>query len=282
MIKVSLKEVRNKCSEGRFFSYDEWRDKFFVPPSIYLIWVFVRLRLSGNFVSYLSGFVTIIGGAMLASLDDRLVLVGSFSYMVYYLLDYVDGGVSRFNGTSGIGGQYIDWLMHTISSLSIFLGIFIGGYSLVGFWIVPFGVLTLIACVLNLERYSFGWFSICMHYQQQATKTVAIQPIRINDNLSDKILMKRLSFFKHLTNLLFHENYVIFSLPILAIINLCHKEVYLDFRLLFLVLGGVIYFPTIMIDIWFLAKNNRIDQAYNKLFFSSEKPNLPRDHFFNQ
>ena len=32
---IKYKDVKNKCSEGRFFSYDDWRDKLFVPPSIF-------------------------------------------------------------------------------------------------------------------------------------------------------------------------------------------------------------------------------------------------------
>ena len=37
-----------------------------------------------------------------------LILIGSFGMNVIFLfLDYVDGGVARYNGKSGIGGQYV-------------------------------------------------------------------------------------------------------------------------------------------------------------------------------
>ena len=124
---VAFKTVKYKCKEGRFFPYNDWRDRFFVPPSIILVWFFINLKISGNMVSYLSGLVAIAGGILIASQDKFLIVLGSFCYMIYYLLDYVDGGVSRFNGTSGIGGQYVDWLMHTVSSLGIFIGLFLVG-----------------------------------------------------------------------------------------------------------------------------------------------------------
>src|SRR3990170_4417554 len=125
-IMIHFAEVKRKCAEGRFFPYDDWRDKLFVPPSIVLVWIFVNLGWSGNAVSWLSGVVTIIGGVLLASSDTFLVVAGACSFMLFYLLDYVDGGVARFRNEGGIEGQYVDWLMHSISALSISLGIFIG------------------------------------------------------------------------------------------------------------------------------------------------------------
>ncbi len=280
MTKISYKDVKSKCTKDRFFPYDDWRDRLFVPPSIFLVWIFVRFKVSGNAVSFLSGFVAILGGILISMENKVFIFIGSFAYILYYLLDYVDGGVARFNGSSGIGGQYIDWLMHTVSSLGIFIGIFIGALNSNGTWVMPFGVLTTIACTLNLERYSFGWFSICMHRQQQVVKNIntTLLPIKnISNQTKENIIVKGM---KYISTLLFHENYSIFLIPILAFLNLFINKNYIDFRLIILFAGSFIYFPTILIDILRISNNNVIDKSYNDLFFGNKKPNLPKDHFF--
>ena len=94
-MKVTYKDVKYKCTEERFFPYDNWRDKLFAPPSIFFVWLFVRLNISGNVVSLISGLVAVFGGVLLSTQNNLLILIGSFCYGAYYLLDYVDGGVSR-------------------------------------------------------------------------------------------------------------------------------------------------------------------------------------------
>ena len=50
----SFKQVKEKCVAGRFFSYTDWFDKIFVPPSIYLVWISVNLKISANVISWIS------------------------------------------------------------------------------------------------------------------------------------------------------------------------------------------------------------------------------------
>ena len=278
MGKVSYQQVKSKCTKGRFFAYDSIQDKIFVPPSIFLVWVFIRLGFSGNAVSVLSGFIAIIGGVLIAGNNPLFVFIGSFGYMAFYILDYVDGGVARYNDKSGAGGQYMDWIMHVVSCVSIMTGLFIGAFSNTGLWLIPFGVLAVVASALSFDRYSFAWFTICMHRQQLTSKGTANKPLKEVKNIKKKsLLFRRLS---NLCTLIFHENYLIFSLPIVAFLNFYIFD-FLDLRVVFIILGGVLYFPIMLYDIWRLASSGIVDVAYNKLFFSKEKPNLPDDHFLN-
>ena len=278
MAKITYQQVKDKCTKGRFFSYDSIQDKIFVPPSIFLVWVFLRLGFSGNGVSVLSGLLAIIGGVLIASNEPMFIFIGSFGYMAFYLLDYVDGGVARYNDKSGAGGQYMDWIMHVVSCVSIMTGLFIGAFSNTGLWLIPFGVLAVVASALSFDRYSFAWFAICMHRQQLTSKGTADKPLKEVKNIKKKSLLFR-GILKICT-LIFHENYLIFSLPIVAFLNF-YIFMYFDFRVVFIILGGAVYFPIMLYDIWRLASSGIIDLAYNKLFFSKEKPNLPDDHFLN-
>lgn len=294
-MRMTLQEVKSRCSEGRFFSYEGFHDRFFVPPSIFLVWFFVNLGWSGNAVSWLSGFIAIMGGCFLASNNSVLILIGSFCYMAFYLLDYVDGGVARLQKSGGISGQYIDWIMHVISAVSIFSGIAIGALyqSSAGLWLAPFAILMVVATALQLDRFSLGWWTICMHLQQ--FKTTNQFPILASGSSDhsfkderDFASRKSCFLFKILrggTIRIFHENFAIFIIPFLAIIQCLASSqmrgVIPDFRIFLTVVGGAFYFLSIAYEIVLISKYNRLENAYMKLFFSEQKPDLPRDHFFN-
>jgi len=275
--KLTLEEVQKTCSDGRFFPYDDWRDSLFVPPATILVWVFLKLGWSGNAVTILSGVTAMVGGILLASNNPVAVVIGSFGYMAFYLLDYVDGGVARIRGQSGIGGQYMDWTMHVVSAVSIAVGLFIGALSVTSVWIIPFGILTVVAAALALDRYSLAWFAICMHYQQQQVKGDLKEPSQVYYKTNSCGPIYRL--FRYLSTIVFHENYAIFILPMLAIIQLFWQSMPYDFRVVIVIIGGLIYFPVVLYDIWFLATRGKVDNAYRKLFFSTETPRLPEDHF---
>ena len=277
MNAVTLEQVKARCKEGRFFGYDSLHDHLFVPPSIFLVVVFVRLGWTGNAVSFLSGAFALVGAMLLAYGNPLGMLVGSFGYIAFYLLDYVDGGVARFRGEASIGGQYVDWVMHAVASVSMAAGMFAGAVVSSGVWVIPFGVLTVVAATLSLDRYSFAWFAICMHYQQQQTTGVVPRvPVPIFAPSSRSFILRAMN---RLATHLFHENYAIFVLPLLAGMQIVWPLLLLDFRATLMVLGGLIYFPSVVISIWRLAAEGRVDQAYAKLFFGEEPPKLPQDHF---
>jgi uncharacterized protein YceK len=161
----------------------------------------------------------------------------------------------------------------------IFTGIFIVAYNIEGSWIVPFGILTLVSISLNLDKYSFAWFSIAMHYQQQQQKHYPNKPQPIIINHTEIPRGKILIFFRKLSTLFFHENYVIFYLPILTFFTLFIPLGLIDFRVIIILLGGLINFPIVLSDVFRISKSSRIDTSYNKLFFGKRKPKLPFDHF---
>jgi len=283
---ISLIDVKHKCMEGRFFPYDDWRDKLFVPPAVFLVWVFVNLGWSGNSVSWLSGIVTILGGMLIATNNKILILFGASSYMFYYLLDYVDGGVARYRKEEGIAGQYIDWIMHSVSAISISTGIFIGVLNNTHtLWIIPFGFLFILSSSLQLDRFSLGWWAICM-YRQQNKSSNKVKSENCFVLMRDEAKKKSEPFLwrtiKIISTVIFHENYAIFVFPILAILNIFISSVnFPDFRLVLTVLGGTIYFSFVVHEIVSVTNNKKLETAYNKLFYSTKAPDLPAEHFFN-
>ena len=275
MSLVKLAEVRAKCQEGRFFAYSDWRDRLFVPPAIIIIWLFVRLGLSAGFASWLSGLVVMAGAWGLSQDNHYWVLAGSFGYMLFYLLDYVDGGIARYNRKSGMGGQYLDWIIHIIAAVGTMAGLTVGAIRVTGIWIAPFGIMALIAASLTTARFSMAWFTICMERQQRVYKGA---PLDSSVVFSPQPAGKTYSFLRKFSALLFHENYAIFILPLLALCQLCVKTMP-DFRVGLVLLGGTIYLYVMFSEVQRLASQNHLDNAYNRLF-SNARPDLPKDHFF--
>jgi hypothetical protein len=277
MAHLKLSDVRQRCADGRFFPYAGWRDRIFTPAMPWLVWVFIRLGLSGNMVSLLSGAAAIAGACLIASRHPATVVAGSFGYMLFYFLDYADGGVARIRGASGIGGQYVDWTMHTVSAVGLAAGLLAGAVPIAGQWIIPFGAATVVAAALSLDRYALGWFAICMHRQQQQVAGKLAEPEPLVLHLKSHPLLR---IARAISTRVFHENYAIFLLPVLAIAQLLIAPAHFDFRVAILVIGGVVYFPVVVSDIWLIATENRVDNAYRKLFWSTEPPRLPEDHYF--
>lgn len=277
MSRASFAEVRQRCAQGRFFPYDDWRDRLFVPPAIVLVWVFVRVGASGSFVSWLSGAIAVVGGIGLSQTNPMWVFVGSFGYLMFYLLDYVDGGVARYRGEAGMGGQYLDWVIHVIAAVATMAGLAGGALQSAGFWIFPFCILALIASALTTARFSMGWFAICMERQQRRAKggdLAATRPLRIRPLSLPYKLIRRVA------TMLFHENYAIFLLPALATIHLLAPQGLPDFRTVLVLVGGTVYVYVMVAEVQRLVTERRIDEGYHKLFDTMNQPKLPEDHFF--
>ena len=153
-----------KANDLRFYKYEDFRDKIFLILANPLAYFFYKLRIKADTISLLSGFIAILGGILLTSQNKIIIFLGSLCFPIFYLLDYVDGLVARLNKKSSVGGQYLDLIIHQIVGISISFGIFVGALKGEGEYMIPFGILSLIASSFFLSRFSIGWFSIIMKF----------------------------------------------------------------------------------------------------------------------
>ena len=264
----------------RFYKYEDFRDKIFLILANPLAYFFYKLRIKANTISLLSGFVAILGGTLLTSQDKIIIFLGSLCFPIFYLLDYVDGLVARLNKKSSVGGQYLDLVMHQIVGIAISFGIFVGALKAEGEYIIPFGILSVIASSFFLSRFSIGWFSIIMkNFEQKMYKNGK----KINTQKKGRKNTKKniiLSILLRLGSLLFHEDYAIFSLPLIFFSNMIiPKFFYFDIRAMITIYGALILFPAIILDIIFYA-NNKIDSIFIKINDNKLKPKLPDILYF--
>lgn len=278
-MSLSLEEIKTKSSQDRYFAYDGFHDRIFVPPAMYIVWLSLKIGLSGNGVSWISATVAVTGAFMLTSENDLIVFIGSFGYALWYLLDYADGAVSRLNGKGSVSGQYVDWIMHVISHVAVVAGISVGAMGAAGSWLYPFVILGIIASCLAYSRFSMAWFAICMEQQQRRAKGLTVN---IEKDLCPPITTNWFVFayFRKITVLIFHENYLIFWLPIVSCIQFFQLFELIDLRVAFTVAAGVLYFPVQILEIHKLVIGERVESGYYSLFSSDKIPKLPEEHFF--
>ena len=278
---VTIDEIKKKCSDERYFAYDSLQDRLFVPIAMYLVWLFVRIGVSGNAVSWLSALVAVLGAFLLTSSDSLVVLIGSFGYILWCLLDYVDGAVARFNGKGSVAGQYIDWIMHVIAHIAIIAGIAIGAMNSVGAWIYPFAILGIVAAGLTYAKFSMAWFAICMEQQQRRASSHDVQNwAKTKIVPASGRLWLWFDYIRRLTVVIFHENWLIFTLPLLAIAQFFQVFGAIDLRVVFTIIAGSLYFPVQVLEIHRLVITKRIQRGYSELFSPDHIPDLPNDHFF--
>ena len=278
---VTLDEIKKKCSEERYFAYDSLQDRMFVPLALHLVWLFVRLGVSGNAVSWLSALVAVLGAFLLTSSDSLVILIGSFGYILWYLLDYVDGAVARFNGKGSVTGQYVDWIMHVIAHVAIIAGIAIGAMKSVGPWIYPFAILGIVAAGLAYAKFSMAWFAICMEQQQRRASGHDVQNGAKTEIVgAPDRLWSLFDYIRRLAVLIFHENWLILTLPLLATAQFFQVFGAIDFRVVFTIIAGSLYFPVQVLEIHRLVITKRIQRGYSELFSHDHIPDLPNDHFF--
>lgn len=279
MNKRTVKEIKEISIRDRYFPYETWVDHIFSPLSPYIAWVFIKLNISGNGVSWISGFIAIVGAILIATESPTLIFIGSFGYMLFYQLDYVDGAVARFNKKTGVGGQYIDFIMHVISNIAIISGLAFGAISQFGSPMYPFAILAMVASGLSSARHSTAWFAIVMEQQKRKAKglNVLSEEPKWIEYKEPHIAYECIRKF---TSLVFSEAHLIFILPLLAFTQLCLFTEMIDFRVLLIVFAALVYFPVTVFEIIRLTNRNGVDEAYWKLFDPKSTPSIPDDHFF--
>ena len=268
------KEIK-EAIDLRFYKYEDFRDKTFLIVAKPLAYFFYRLGIDANTISLTSGLVAILGGVLMTSQNKIIIFIGSLCLPIFYLLDYVDGIVARLNKKSSIGGQYLDLIMHQVVEITISFGIFVGALRAEGEFMIPFGILSIIASSFFLSRFSIGWFSIVMKSFEQKIKSKG-RIIGGNKRIKRKIKKNIiLSILFRIGSFLFHEDYAIFTLPLIFFSNLfLFRYLVFDIRAIITIFGGLVLFPAIILDIIFYA-NNKIDCNLKNLNDKNLKPKLP-------
>ena len=107
-----LKEIRDAHTWKRDYERYLPISRFiFRPVGFVATWICIRLGLTSEAVSWLSGFVGLIGFLCLLSAQKQLLPIGIALLFFFNLLDCVDGSIARSMKTQNPYGRFLDSLM---------------------------------------------------------------------------------------------------------------------------------------------------------------------------
>ncbi len=118
--KVTVARLRQVIRKGGPDSSGDpyWVSRYFYRHfTIYFTWLFAKCRISANMVTLLSA-VAIFAGAVSFGLASKWAwLVGALLVQIYFILDHVDGELSRYEEvelkkSSGMAGVFYDTVCH--------------------------------------------------------------------------------------------------------------------------------------------------------------------------
>jgi phosphatidylglycerophosphate synthase len=132
---VTIDEIR-KIAQPPEKMRQEIKDYPYVSPffrriSPYFTKFFVEHNVTANQVTALSILFVIVGGLLFVFGDYYLMLIGCLFYLLWQLLDFVDGEIARVTNLKTIGGLYLENVHHSFDSCFFaFFGI--GLYKMLG------------------------------------------------------------------------------------------------------------------------------------------------------
>lgn len=118
-IRSKFPEEKRKLARANLWSY------FIRPISFYPTWLFLRLGISANQVTFIGLIIGIIGCVFLGFGGYWAIITGAILINIHVLFDNIDGNIARATDSSSTYGDYIDRLsMYVIAGLMpITLGI---------------------------------------------------------------------------------------------------------------------------------------------------------------
>ena len=137
----SIREIREahtwKREYERFLPVSRY---IFRPAGFVATWVCIRMGLTSETVSWLSGLVALGGFLCLLSTSAELLTVGIVLLLLFNLFDCIDGSIARVMKTANSYGRFLDALMAwvDIGFLGV-IGIMLSHHPQLAYWPNPFG-----------------------------------------------------------------------------------------------------------------------------------------------
>ncbi len=131
----SIAEIKTSLSdEKRLTEQDVWAIRYGIRPlSVYVAWLFIRLRVSCKQTVVLGLLLGLTGCFLIAVGSAQVMVAGAVLLIVGSLLDYVDGNIARATGTTDKLGAYLDLTADNFMAAAVPIAVGLGtGNPLLG------------------------------------------------------------------------------------------------------------------------------------------------------
>lgn len=284
----SIPELRKICQATRPSIFGDFLSQWYYKVSIYFTWVCLKLGMSANQVTVLSGVVAVLGGMLLALDNPWLALFGVICFHLFAILDMSDGEVARYRKQGGGAGHYLDWYMHFISSTALLAGLFIASFDSLGTpWLVGLGLMAVIVPILDKSVMTAGWTVICWTRLRDQQKGEDGPCAAIHKDLDlelDKVVQRpfwqRRLIFLILMPLQEHwAKVVLFLLALTDLVLVMLELSFVEYRYWWLLYVGIIGPFYLYLQVRRLVLTPVLQDGYRRLNCPSRPIKLPEDDF---
>lgn len=273
---TSIKELRLKCQATKV-EKDYIVHKGLRKVSIYVTRLFLITSITSNQVTLISCFIGVLGGFFLSLGRDWYYLIGALLYVLFIILDLVDGEIARYRRTMGMKGDYLDYLVHFFIAASLFGSLSFGVYRNINHTVAfVFGFLAISANLIDKSSGLLIYYSICMKKKEYfELRNVVSQKQNNNfrsegpsNNNTKKSLLDKIF---RLININFNDVHTIINLLVLSILNLLFSPIELftfqfNYVALFLSFYGIFYLPVLIVHVYKILFNDKLSKSYQAFF----------------
>jgi|TARA_B100000787_G_scaffold19947_1_gene13706 hypothetical protein len=279
----NIQELRLKCQERPEKVNLKLSKYLYRPISIYITYIFLKLSISANFVTLLSILITFLGSFFLLNGGMVNLTIGFFCFWLFYLLDFCDGEIARYNNANSLTGHFFELIAHYIVNILFFLSIGITFYMMTNnFYYLIFSGLGVIGDNIIKLKDAVIWQTICVERlrltsrndtskEEQNKYQVDIDDTQKEEFKKDKSKNLIFEFLKK--NILlghFFANAIYLPFLILSLITLFFSLSLIYLKILFfytciinIILSIKILFETI--------KNKKTEKTFVKFFKTEDK-----------
>lgn len=129
--KITLDDIRSTYFEEKRKSDrdDPWLYFVVRPISYYPTWLFLKLGVSANKVTFIGLLIGLVGCVFLAVGSYWAAIIGAILVNIRFLFDVIDGNVARYTDSCTKYGTYIDGMTTYIMAPLMFIAIGIGLFN---------------------------------------------------------------------------------------------------------------------------------------------------------
>ena len=127
-MKYSMKAITEGYTIEKKKKSSWWARIFSRPISFIFTYFFINIGLSPNMVSLLSILDVVIACLMIMA-GGNLLLPGILLYLLWHILDCVDGNIARVKNLSSFTGEFFDALSGYTANCLIYLSVGVAAYK---------------------------------------------------------------------------------------------------------------------------------------------------------
>lgn len=126
-MSITLREIKEKYN---YSTSDTWYARIVCRKfSPFFTWMFFRMPITPNQVTFLMILTAVAGGIFLAMPGYSNGLIGVLFLQLFLILDCVDGEIARSKQIFSTKGKFLDLIANDIVFVSIFTGLIVGSQS---------------------------------------------------------------------------------------------------------------------------------------------------------